>query len=119
MNTLDPKENLKTRLKLNPMDFDAWIRLAKIFKAEQNWYMAEIAYVGALYNKIDDRDLVLEWLAVYQIMNYDRSRESILDSANRIGEGMREVLNSPERTMEELNFIVHCLDNPQMATESM
>jgi len=52
MNTLDPKENLKTRLKLNPMDFDAWIRLAKIFKAEQNWYMAEIAYVGALYNKI-------------------------------------------------------------------
>lgn len=114
--------NLKINLNRNPFDLPSWIRLSKIytnrFKKSRDMMdlkRAEISYVGALYNDLNDPDLAREWLGVFALLHaVDMPKEEIMQSARVIEMGLREVAKSPERLNSELRALVGYLDKTHM-----
>jgi hypothetical protein len=85
-----------------------WIALARVYKARQDFPRAEVAYIGARYCDIADRELMQEWLGVFQLNRATQlTKEALLREANLCQQGMQDVLNGPqERLLSELQSLL-------------
>jgi len=93
-------------------DKDRWVDLARRLKKSGMMEKAEIAYVGSRYTDMDDRDLMREWLAIYTRNRIaDKSKSRILEEANMIEEGMRDVLVDTARLLDELHHVLWMVVN--------
>jgi len=93
-------------------DKDRWVDLARRLKKSGMMEKAEIAYVGSRYTDMDDRDLMREWLAIYTRNRIDdKSKSRILEEANMIEEGMRDVLVDTDRLLDELHHVLWMVVN--------
>jgi hypothetical protein len=104
-------QELKTVSTLNK---DKWIELARHFKVTSDFTSAEIAFVGARYCDFLDKDLMREWLAMYTLnRSAEKAKGEILKQANLINQGLQDVIEDPERTLEELQNLLFTLENPR------
>jgi len=103
-------QELKTVSSLNK---DKWISLARHYKRIGQLDKCEIAYLGARYADINDKDLMREWLAVYTLnRGAASSKEDLLASANMINRGLFDVVADPLRVLNEVQHLLFALENP-------
>ena len=104
-------DSLVVKLK-SIFDKDRWIDLARRLKKSGMMEKAEIAYVGSRYTDMDDRDLMREWLALYTNNRIsDKPKQRILEEANMIEEGMRDVIVDTARLLDELHHLLWMVVN--------
>ena len=105
------------------MNGNAWYNLARLYRDDRDLTRAEICYVAALYCDIGNIDLAKEWCGVYASQRFQKyegeTMQEIAESVVKIEEGMKEVLKSPLRTIEELVRCGDLLDDPRFAVAGM
>lgn len=98
------------------LNFEKWLYLARHFKKTGELTKCEICYVGARYCKIEDKELMKEWLAVYTLNRgaEGMTKEDLLKAANTVNQGLFDVVNeSDERIMQELQHVLFILEKPE------
>lgn len=126
----DPKEwervgdvevdQLKARIRINLLQLDPWLQLARLYKKRMDFFRAEICYQGALYCGYQNKDVVHEWVGVFAMNRIDKDPKVIKDTANRVLEAVALDLNQQpaEQTCDHLLYTLRCLDDPKLATVS-
>jgi len=104
-------QSLKT---VDGLNKQKWLALAAYYKRSGKLNKCEIAYLGARYTDISDKDLMREWLAVYTLNRGGiKSKEALLKSANMINEGLFEVVTSDARVLHEVQHLIFALEKPE------
>lgn len=104
-------QNLKTVDSLNK---EKWIKLARYYKKTGQLDKCEIAYLGARYSDVQDKDLMREWLGVYTLnRGQKKNKEELLQSANIVNEALFDVVKDNERVLNEVVHLVFALESPE------
>lgn len=97
---------------------EKWIELARMYKGRGplEFPRAEVAYMGARVCDVVDRDLMREWLAMFQMNRPNQyTEQEMLHEANLANQSLIDVVNGGHaRIIRELQHWLWVLDAPEL-----
>lgn len=112
--SVDEKKMLQNLKTVDGLNKEKWIQLARFYKQTGRLDKCEIAYLGARYADVSDRDLMREWLAVYTLnRGQKKNKDELLTSANIINDALFDVVQDNERVLNEVQHLVFALEKPE------